>query len=240
MDEAGVRIHGTTREQPLERFARRAPAAAAAAGDRPGSGHLASRASCTATATSSSTARCYSVPFALVGKRLWLRATDTRRRDLRGLPARRHPPARAASPASGVTVRDHLPPEAQAFFARDRHWCVAAGRRDRPGAAPSSSSSCSPIASSSGCAPRKACCAWPRRYGAARLEAACARALVPRQPLLPHRQDHPRRRLRPAAAAAPPASTDRLRHAARASRATPQPVRLDTPDRAALTLKEIH
>nr|WP_235943173.1 hypothetical protein [Zoogloea dura] len=65
----------------------------------------------------------YSVPFALVGKRLWLRATDsvvTVHRDFQ--PAAIY--ARSLRPGERRTVVSHLPPEAQTFFAHDRIWCL--------------------------------------------------------------------------------------------------------------------
>ncbi|WP_254050909.1 hypothetical protein [Zoogloea sp. LCSB751] len=61
----------------------------------------------------------YSVPCALVGKRLWLRATDsvvTVHQDFQ--PAAIH--ASSSRPGERRTLIDHLPPEAQAFFAHDR------------------------------------------------------------------------------------------------------------------------
>ena len=59
--------------------------------------------------------------FALVGKALWLRATDavvTVYHDFK--PVATH--ARARRPGERRTVSDHLPPAAQRFFAHDRSW----------------------------------------------------------------------------------------------------------------------
>jgi hypothetical protein len=66
----------------------------------------------------------YSVPFTLIGERLWLRATDTSVSVFEDhqLIAQH---LRAREIGTRRTVREHLPPEAQAFFLRDRHWCVA-------------------------------------------------------------------------------------------------------------------
>ena len=68
--------------------------------------------------------RCfYSVPFTLIGQALWLRATDTAvaiYQDYRQVAV--HP--RGRKPGQRFTVRDHLPPEAQAYFAHDRDWCL--------------------------------------------------------------------------------------------------------------------
>jgi hypothetical protein len=56
-------------------------------------------------------------------------------------------------------VREHLPPEAQAFFGRDRAWCATQAERVGP-----------------------SCMALLKPYGAVRLEAACARALAHASP----------------------------------------------------------
>ena len=76
----------------------------------------------------------YSAPFPLIGRRLWLRATDTSVsifEDYR-LVAQH---LRATVPGTRRTVREHLPPEAQAYFLRDRHWCVAEARKIGPACA---------------------------------------------------------------------------------------------------------
>jgi len=73
----------------------------------------------------------YSAPFALAGKALWLRATDAvvaLYEDFRHVAT--HP--RGRRPGERVTVRDHLPPHAQAFFAHDRQWCEAQAARIGP------------------------------------------------------------------------------------------------------------
>jgi transposase len=123
MEEAGVRIHGTTREQPLERFAVEKPLMRPLPSIAPDLGtwhRVAVHRDCHVQFDR----RLYSVPFALVGKRLWLRATDSFvaiYEDYR-LVANH---LRARKLGERLTVTAHLPPEAQAFFARDRRWCVA-------------------------------------------------------------------------------------------------------------------
>jgi Mu transposase-like protein/integrase-like protein len=130
MHQAGVRTHGTTREVPLERFAVERPLLTALPAIAPDLG----------TWTTVTVHRdchvqfervLYSVPFALVGKRLWLRATDTTvsiYQDYRLVATH----ARARRPGERRTLRDHLPPEAQAFFAHDRHWCLQQANRMGP------------------------------------------------------------------------------------------------------------
>ena len=123
MEEAGVRLHGTTREQPLERFAVERPLLRPLPPIAPDLGtwhRVVVHRDCHVQFDR----RLYSVPFALVGKRLWLRATDSFiaiYEDYR-LVANH---LRARKLGERLTVTAHLPPEAQAFFARDRRWCVA-------------------------------------------------------------------------------------------------------------------
>jgi hypothetical protein len=65
-----------------------------------------------------------SAPFALVGKELWLRATDncvTLFDDYRLVATH----ARGQRHGERLTSKEHLPPEAQLFFARDRQWLNA-------------------------------------------------------------------------------------------------------------------
>jgi transposase len=123
MEEAGVRVHGTTREQPLERFAIERPLLRPLPAIAPDLGtwhRVVVHRDCHVQFDR----RLYSVPFALIGKRLWLRATDSFvaiYEDYR-LVANH---LRARKLGERLTVTAHLPPEAQAFFARDRRWCVA-------------------------------------------------------------------------------------------------------------------
>ena len=70
----------------------------------------------------------YSAPFKLAGKVLWLRATDAAValfEDFRHVAT--HP--RSRRPGERMTVRDHLPPHAQAFFAHDKAWCIEQAAR---------------------------------------------------------------------------------------------------------------
>lgn len=122
MQEAGVRVHGTTREHPIEQFAIEKPLMKPLPAIAPDLGTW-----CRVTLHRDCHVQheriYYSAPFTLVGKRLWLRATDnavTIYEDYRLVAT--HP--RGRKPGQRFTVRDHLPPDAQAFFARDRNWCV--------------------------------------------------------------------------------------------------------------------
>lgn len=133
LEVAGARVHGTTREAPLARYERERPLLQPLPAIAPDlgtwamagvhrDGHLQFERS------------LYSVPFTLIGRRLWLRATDTSVaifEDYR-LVAQH---LRAPVPGTRRTVREHLPPEAQAYFLRDRHWCVAAAAKIGPACA---------------------------------------------------------------------------------------------------------
>jgi len=122
LEEAGVRIHGTTHEPPLERFARERPLMQPLPPIAPDLGVWAAarvHRDCHVQFEKS----LYSVPFTLIGQRLWLRATDTSvsiYQDYRLIAQH----LRAPAIGTRRTVREHLPPEAQAFFLRDRHWCA--------------------------------------------------------------------------------------------------------------------
>ena len=123
MSEAGVRCHGTTRRSPLELFALEAPLLRVLPAVAPdlGSWH---RVSVHRDCHVQFERVLYSAPFTLVGKTLWLRATDAAValfEDYRHVAT--HP--RGLKPGQRVSVREHLPPEAQAFFGRDRAWCTA-------------------------------------------------------------------------------------------------------------------
>jgi transposase len=133
MEEAGRRRHGTTGAAPLERFAIEQALMRALPAIAPDLGvwtRLLVHRDCHVQFEYS----LYSAPFALVGKRLWLRATDTTVSLYEeGRLVATHP--RLRKRGSRSSVHDHLPPEAQAFFAHDRAWCLAQARRIGPACA---------------------------------------------------------------------------------------------------------
>jgi transposase len=172
LDEAGRRKHGTTLEQPLVLFAlerplmRRLPAAAPDLG----TWH---RVTVHRDCHVQFDRRFYSAPFTHVGKALWLRATDNTvalYEDYRHLVT--HP--RAQRPGQR---NDHLPPLARAFFARDTRWCVARATAVGP--------RCAELVErllgdriSERLRAAQGVLALGTRYGNARLESACERALL--------------------------------------------------------------
>ena len=123
METAGLRIHGSTRQPPLALFALEQPLLKPLPAIAPdlGTWH---RVSVHKDCHVQLERILYSAPFALVGKTLWLRATDAvvaLYEDYRHVAT--HP--RGQRPGQRVTCKAHLPPEAQAFFAKDRQWCAS-------------------------------------------------------------------------------------------------------------------
>ena len=175
MEEAGVRRHGTTGEAPLARFelerARLLPLPAVA----PDLG-VWSQATLHRDCHVQFDRAFYSAPWSLIGKRLWLKSSDgmvSIYDEHRAVAAH----GRASRPGERRTVRDHLPPEAQAFFAHDREWCLMQAGRIGP--------ACAELVGhllSDRIAERLRAAQGVLRlvkpYSALRLEAACARALA--------------------------------------------------------------
>ena len=122
----------------------------------------------------------YSVPFTLVGRDLWLRATDTtvsvyEEHRLVALHLR------ARSAGTRRTVSEHLPPEAREFFAHDRHWCLTQAERVGP--------ACVELIRTlfadrilERLRAAQGVLRLAEQFGATRLEAACARALAHASP----------------------------------------------------------
>lgn len=174
VDEAGMRIHGTTREQPQKRFAIEKPLMRALPVIAPdlGSWH---RVSVHRDCHVQQARMLYSVPYHLVGRILWLRATDgaiSIYEDYRLVATH----ARGRKPGYRATVRDHLPPAAQAFFAQDRAWCAQQAAVIGP--------ACTELIAQlladrivERLRAAQGVLRMVQRYGALRLEAACIRAL---------------------------------------------------------------
>lgn len=123
----------------------------------------------------------YSVPFRLIGQSLWLKATARRTVDTTVQLYREqdlvasHP--RAARAGSRATVHDHLPPEALAWNLADTQACLRAA--ERVGA------QCEALIRAlfadrvlENLRAAQGVLRLGKTYGAARLEAACARALA--------------------------------------------------------------
>jgi transposase len=177
--EAGIRRHGTTGEAPLVRFElerallRPLPAVAPDLG-------VWSQASVHRDCHVQFERAFYSAPYTLVGKRLWLKASDgmvTLYDEHRPVAAH----ARAQRPGERRTVRDHLPPAAQTFFAHDREWCLAQAQRIGP--------ACTELIDGlladrivERLRAAQGVLQLAKQYPVVRLEAACARALAHASP----------------------------------------------------------
>jgi hypothetical protein len=123
----------------------------------------------------------YSVPFALVHQTLWLRAGPTTVRIYKDQQlVALHP--RLSKPGARSTLEDHLPPEAKAFRMRDPTWCLRQASRIGPG--------CRELVERlfahrvlDNLRAAQGVIGLEKRYGSARLEAACARAVAFDSPL---------------------------------------------------------
>ena len=179
MEEAGIRRHGTTGEAPLARFElersllRPLPAIAPDLG-------VWSQATLHRDCHVQFERAFYSAPWRLIGQRLWLKSSDgmvTIYDAFRVVAVH----GRAMRPGERRTVRDHLPPNAQTFFAHDREWCVEQAGRIGPACAELINALLADrIAERLRAA--QAVLALRKQFPAARLEAACARALAHESP----------------------------------------------------------
>lgn len=175
LQEAGLRCHGTTRRSPLELFALEAPLLKALPAVAPDLGCW-HRVNVHRDCHVQFERVLYSAPFTLVGRLLWLRATDgavALFEDYRHVAT--HP--RGLKPGQRVSVREHLPPQAQAFFGRDRAWCVCEAERI--------GSNCKALIEQlladrilERLRAAQGVLALLKPYGKDRVEAACARALA--------------------------------------------------------------
>lgn len=175
LGEAGNRVHGTTRAQPLALFSateqallQPLPTIAPA---------------CAVWTKAKLHANChvqfelcyYSAPFRWLHQELWLEVGPSAVRiyhdhELVAV----HP--RLFKPGERATVQDHLPPDAQAYFMRDPQWCLAQAKAVGP--------ACRAVIESmfgkgvlDYLRAAQGLLGLRTRFTALRLEAACARAL---------------------------------------------------------------
>ena len=181
MGTAGNRIHGSTHEKPLTRFAETerhllkplpttAPELAAWAKVKVhGDCHVQYE-------------KCrYSVPYRQVGQSLWLRASETTVRVFRDQEmVAIH--SRLFRPGSRSTVPQHMPPEAQAYTMKDPQWCLRQAEKIGP--------ACHSLIEQlfadrvlDNLRAAQRVVGFKKRYGAARVEAAAIRALAYASPL---------------------------------------------------------
>lgn len=175
VEEAGVRRHGTTGEAPLARFELERALLLPLPTVAPDLG-VWSQATLHRDCHIQFDRAFYSAPWPLIGKQLWLKVTDgmvSIYDEFRVVAAH----GRALRPGDRRTVRDHLPPEAQAFFAHDREWCLEQAARVGP--------ACSALIGQlledrivERLRAAQGVLRLAESYSARRLEAACTRALA--------------------------------------------------------------
>ena len=123
MTEAGNRIHGSTRRQPLALFAETEKELLQPLPDIPVQLAVWTQVKVHGNAHVAFEKNLYSVPFQLIRQTLWLKATDTTVQVFRSHQlVAVHPRLHGVGQHS--TLDDHLPPEALAYKLRDPQWCL--------------------------------------------------------------------------------------------------------------------
>lgn len=175
LETAGTRSHGTTREQPLARFAGTERGLLTALPNHPI--ELAAWAEVTVhrDAHVQFDRALYSVPFRLMGQRLWLRATEQTIQLYRD--HERVATHVRLAPHRRSTLRDHLPPNALAWVMADPQHCLRESERIGP--------QCHALIQHlfadrvlDKLRAAQGVLRLEKPHGTARLEAACARALA--------------------------------------------------------------
>jgi hypothetical protein len=123
MAEAGNRIHGTTRRQPLALFAETEKDLLISLPSVPVQLAVWVKVKVHGNAHVAFEKNLYSVPYRLIRQSLWLKATDTtvqvfKEHELVAVHCRLQGVGRHS------TVDDHMPPDALAYKLRDPQWCL--------------------------------------------------------------------------------------------------------------------
>lgn len=175
MGEAGNRIHGSTRRRPLDLFAETEKALLASLPDIPVQLAVWAKVKVHGNAHVAFEKNLYSVPFRLIRQSLWLKATDTtvqvfREHELVAVHCRLHGEGRRA------TLDEHMPPEALAYKLQDPQWCLKKAEAIGP--------ACLELVQRlfahrvlDNLRAAQGIVRLGSRYGEARLETACSRAL---------------------------------------------------------------
>lgn len=174
MNEAGNRIHGTTREMPLKRFAEVEKGLLKALPDVPPELATWAKVKVHGDTHVQFDWNYYSVPFRLVGCEIWLKATAsmvTLYQEHTSVASH----VRATGKGCRRTVDDHLPPAAQAWQLQSTKWCLRCAQEIGPACyavvhAMFGDRVLIKMRSVQGLLRLK------QKYGATRLESACSRA----------------------------------------------------------------
>jgi len=176
LEEAGNRLHGSTRRRPLELFEQTDKPHLLALPDVLPQLAAWAKVKVHRDAHVQFQRALYSVPFRLIGQVLWLKAAaGTVQLFCDQELVATHPRLRRAGQRS--TVDDHMPPEALAYKLRDPQWCLQAAERIGP--------HCRTLVERlfadrvlENLRAVQGVLRLKDKYGAARLEAACLRALA--------------------------------------------------------------
>ena len=174
MTEAGNRVHGTTREMPLQRFAEIEKELLTALPDVPPELATWAKVKVHRDAHVQFQQGYYSVPFRLAGQALWLKASDTMvtlYREQESVASH----VRLTRAGGRRTVADHMPDAAQAWQLQDTQWCLSCAEQIGPACyalvhAMFGDKVLIKLRAVQGVLRLK------QKYGAVRLEAACSRA----------------------------------------------------------------
>jgi transposase len=174
MTEAGNRVHGTTREIPLQRFAEVEKGLLTVLPDVPPELATWAKVKVHRDAHVQFQQSYYSVPFRLAGQTLWLKATDTMvtlYREQESVATH----VRLTRAGGRRTVADHMPDAAQAWQLQDTQWCLSCAEQIGPACyalvhAMFGDKVLVKLRAVQGVLRLK------QKYGAIRLEAACSRA----------------------------------------------------------------
>ena len=174
LEVAGNRIHGSTYEKPLTRFATEQELLQPLP-DCPPEAATWAKVKVHRDAHVQFQKCLYSVPFRLMGQTLWLKATAATVRIYRDHElVATHP--RLVKPGSRSMIDDHMPPEALAFKLRDPQWCLKQAKATGP--------ACHTLIQRlfadkvmENLRAAQGIVGLKDKYGTGRLEAACQRAL---------------------------------------------------------------
>lgn len=175
LEEAGNRIHGTTKERPLSAFAETERHLLYPLPDVPPEMATWTKVKVHGNCHIQFEKAYYSVPFRLVRRILWLKATEQNIKlfhnlEMVAIHSRRH------KPGARSTVDDHLPPQAFAYKMQDPQWCLKQATNIGP--------FCKKIIEVlfadrvlDNLRAAQGIVGFSKKYGNSRLESACQRAL---------------------------------------------------------------